>query len=211
MFESNDKGDIFPKSGSITPVKVGKQHTAEEVLKTALKKHADNDQFFFSLGDYVLCYSDQRLVEFIFGTTERFTVEKYKEGFLSKPYSRMDLFLCNISVYGNYSNVKNSRSNASSNQSEKKVENNKLDSNSHSFEPGIPNSLELSSPEDFLSNNSSSTTCLPNFEEPWFLGSSSSVGLPTQQEPLLDLPSISTIIDNTKSAYFIPSKDVQQH
>ena len=183
LFESNDKGDIFPKRGSITPVKVGKQHTAEEVLKTALKKHADNDQFFFSLGDYVLCYSDQRLVEFIFGTTESFTVEKYKKGFLSKPYSKMDLFLCNISVYGNYSNVKNSRSNASSNQSEKKVENNKLDSNSHSFGPGIPNSLELSSPEDFLSNNSSSTTCLPNFEEPWFLGSSSSVGLPTQQEP----------------------------
>ena len=78
MFESNDKGDIFPKRGSITPDKVGKQHTAEEVLKTALKKHADNDQFFFSLGDYVLCYSDQRLVEFISGTSESFTVDKYK-------------------------------------------------------------------------------------------------------------------------------------
>ena len=107
--------------------------------------------------------------------------------------------------------MKNSKSNASSNQSERKVENNILDNNSHSIEPGIPNSLELSSPEDFLSNNSSSTTCLPNFEEPWFLGSSSSVGLPTQQELLLDLPSVSRTIDNTKSADFIPSKDVQQH
>ena len=62
-----------------------------------------------------------------------------------------------------------------------------------------------------LSSCSSSTTCLPNFEEPWFLGSSSSAGLPTQQELLLDLPSISTISDSTKSADFTPSKDVQQH
>ena len=149
-------------------------------MKTALKKHADNDQFFCSLDDYVLCYPDQKLVEFIPSTTESFTVEKYKEEFLSKPHSKMDLFLCNISVYDNYySTMKNSKSNVSSNQSEKEVENDILDNNSHSFEPGIPNSLELSLPEDFLSNNSSSTTCLPNFEEPWFLGSSSSVDLLT--------------------------------
>ena len=107
--------------------------------------------------------------------------------------------------------MKNSKSNVSSSQSEKEVENDILDNNSHSYEPGIPNSLELSLPEDFLSNKSSSTTCLPNFEEPWFLGSSSSVDLPTQQELLLDLPSINTTIHNTKSADFIPSEDVQQH
>ena len=172
LFESNEKEDVFPKRGSRIPAKVGKQYTAEEVLKTALKKPADNDQFFCSLNDYVLCYSDQKLVEFIPVTTESFTVEKYKEEFLSKHYSKMDLFLCNISAYGNYSDVKNSKRNASSNQSEKKVENNILDKNSHSFEPGIPNSLELSSPEDFCSNNSSSTACLQNFEEPWFIGSS---------------------------------------
>ena len=35
----------------------------------------------------------------------------------------MDLFLCNISVYGNCSNMKNSKSNASGNQSDKKEEN----------------------------------------------------------------------------------------
>ena len=90
LFESNDEGDIFPKRGSRIPVKVGKQYTAEEVLKTALNKHADNDQFFCSLEDYVFCYPDQKLVEFIPGTTESFTVEKYKEEFLSKPYSKMD-------------------------------------------------------------------------------------------------------------------------
>ena len=102
------------------------------------------------------------------------------------------------------------KGNASSNQSEKKVENNILDNNSHAFEPGIPNSIGLS-PGDFLSSSSSTTcTCLPNFEEPWFLGSSSSVGLPTQQELLLDLPSIITISDSTKPVDFTPSKDVQQ-
>ena len=143
LFESDDQGDIFPKRGSRISVKVGKQYTAEEVLETALKKHSDNDQFFCSLDDYVLCYPDQKIVEFIPGTTERFTVEKYKEEFLSKPYSKMDLFLCNISVYGNCSNMKNSKSNASSNQIEKKVENNIMDNNRHAFIPEISDSLGL--------------------------------------------------------------------
>ena len=122
----------------------------------------------------------------------------------------MDLFLCNVSVYGNCSNMKNSKSNINSNQSEKKVENNILDNISHAFEPGIPDSLPFS-PGEFLSSCSSFTNYLPNFEEPWFLGSYSSVGLPTQLELFLDLTSISTISDNTKSADFTPPKDVQQH
>ena len=82
LFESNDEGDIFPKRDGRMPVKVGKQYNAEEVLKTALKKHSDNDQRFCSLDDYVLCYPDQKIVEFIPHTTERFTVEKYKEEFV---------------------------------------------------------------------------------------------------------------------------------
>ena len=55
----------------------------------------------------------------------------------------MDLFLCNISVYGNCSNMKNSKSNASSNQIEKKVENNIMDNNRHAFIPEISDSLGL--------------------------------------------------------------------
>ena len=103
--------------------------------------------------------------------------------------------------------MKNSKIYASSNQSEKKVESNILNNSSDAFEPGISNSLGLS-PGDFLSS-SSSTTCLQNFEEPWFLGSSLSVGLPKQQEFFLGLASISTISDSTKSAGFTPSKHVQ--
>ena len=112
LFESNEKGDIFPKRNSRIPAKAGKKYTVDEVLKTTLKKHSDSDQLFWTSGDYVLCYPDQKVVEFIPGTTESFTVEKYKEELLSKHCSKMDLFLCNISVCGNSSNIKNSKSNA---------------------------------------------------------------------------------------------------
>lgn len=64
--------------------------------------------------------------------------------------------------------MKNNKSNASSNQSEKKAESNILNNNRHAFEPGIPYSLGLS-PGDFLScSSSSSTTFLPNLEKPFF-------------------------------------------
>ena len=55
------------------PIKVGKQYTTEEVLKTALNKHAENDQFFCSLEDFVFFYPNQKVVEFIPGTIESFT------------------------------------------------------------------------------------------------------------------------------------------
>ena len=48
---------------------------------STMKKHSDNNQFFCSLDDYVLCHPDPDF-EFIPGTTESFTVEKYKEEFL---------------------------------------------------------------------------------------------------------------------------------
>ena len=105
--------------------------------------------------------------------------------------------------------MKNSKSNDSSNKSENKVENKILYNNRHAFEPEIPNSLGLS-PGDFFSTCCAST-CLANFQVPWFLGSTSSVRLPIYQELLLDLPSISRTSDNTKSADFTPSKGVQQH
>ena len=52
--------------------------------------------------------------------------------------------------------MKNSKSNASSNQIEKKVENNIMDNNRHAFIPEISDSLGLP-PEDFLASCSSST------------------------------------------------------
>ena len=46
LFESNEKGDIFPKRNSRIPAKAGKKYTVDEVLKTTLKKHSDSDQLF---------------------------------------------------------------------------------------------------------------------------------------------------------------------
>lgn len=75
---------------------------------STVKKHSDNNQFFCSLDDYVLCHPDPDF-EFIPGTTESFTVEKYREEFLWNPDSKVDLFLFNSSVYGNCSIMKNSK------------------------------------------------------------------------------------------------------
>ena len=77
------------------PVKVEKI-CAEDVQKAATKKHFKIDQYFCHLDEYILCFPDQKVVEYIPGTSEVFTVEKYKE-LLSKPYSNVDLYLWNIS------------------------------------------------------------------------------------------------------------------
>ena len=54
----------------------------------------------------------------------------------------MDLFSCNISVYGNCSDLKNNKSNANGNQVVKKIENDITDNNKHAFKPGFPDSLD---------------------------------------------------------------------
>ena len=85
------------KRGSKIPVKIEKIFTAEDVQKAAIKKHSEIDQYFWHLDEYILCFSDQKVVEYIPGTSEVFTVEKYKE-FLSKPYSKVDLYFYVILV-----------------------------------------------------------------------------------------------------------------
>ena len=59
----------------------------------AKNKHSNHNQFFCDSEDYVLVYPDQKIVDKIPGTIERFTVSGYKKE-LAKPYSRMDLYLC---------------------------------------------------------------------------------------------------------------------
>ena len=84
------------KRGSKIPVKVEKIFTAEDMQKAATKKHFKIDQYFCHLDEYILCFPDQKVVEYIPLAREVFTVEKYKE-LLSKPYSNVDLYLWNIS------------------------------------------------------------------------------------------------------------------
>ena len=89
LIESNDKGIVKIKRGSKMPVKTEKIFTAEDVQKAAIKKHSEIDQYFCHLDEYILCFPDQKVVEYILGTSEVFTVAKYKK-FLSKPYSKVD-------------------------------------------------------------------------------------------------------------------------
>ena len=50
-----------------------------------MKKHADYDQFFCGSDEYVLCYPDQSIMQFIPGRNMEFVVQRYKEE-IGKPY-----------------------------------------------------------------------------------------------------------------------------
>ena len=67
-----------------------------EVAHTTVRNHADHDQFVCGSDDYVLCYFDQKIVQFIPGSNKEFTVKLYKEE-IGKSYSETDLLLCNVS------------------------------------------------------------------------------------------------------------------
>ena len=76
------------------------------MLKAALTKLANHDQYFCSLEDYVLVYPDQKVVINIPGSEEDFTVAKYKRE-LGKPYNRCDLFVCKVSDLAGDDNADN--------------------------------------------------------------------------------------------------------
>ena len=61
-----------------------------------MKKHADQDQFFCGSDEYVWCYQDQSIVQFIPETNIEFTVERYIEE-IGKSYPTIYLHLCNVS------------------------------------------------------------------------------------------------------------------
>ena len=69
--------------------------TVEGVQKAAMKKHSEIDQQFCDLDEYFFCFPHQKIVEYIPEANEVFTAEKYKE-FSSKCYSKVDLYLCNV-------------------------------------------------------------------------------------------------------------------
>ena len=100
LIETNEKGVVAIKRGSRLATKVLKSFGPTEVAHAAVRKHADYDQFFCGSDDYVLCYPDQKIVQFIPGSNKEFTVELYKEE-IGKPYSKIDLFLCNVSTVDN--------------------------------------------------------------------------------------------------------------
>ena len=90
LIEANEKDIVSIKRGSRLAIKIAKKFSAKEFVGVAVKKHADHDQFFCGSDEYVLCYPDQSIVQFILGTNIEFTVERYKEE-IGKPYSKIDL------------------------------------------------------------------------------------------------------------------------
>ena len=96
LIETNEKGMVAIKRGSLLGTKVLTSFDPTEVARAAVRKHADHGQFFCWSDDYVLCYPDPKVVQFILGSNKEFTVELYEEE-LGKLYSKIDLFLCNVS------------------------------------------------------------------------------------------------------------------
>ena len=98
IIAETEKGNLSVVRGSKIPLKVCKDFSSEQTLTAAVKKHADHDQFFSAAEDYVLLYPDQKLVKYVPGTNEDFSVAGYKKE-LFKPYSKLDLFLCKTHEY----------------------------------------------------------------------------------------------------------------
>ena len=89
LIEANEKG-------SRVAIKIAKKFSLIKVVRVAVKKHTDHDQFFCRSDEYVLCYPDQSILQFIPRTNTEVTVARYKEE-IGKPYSKIDLYLCNVS------------------------------------------------------------------------------------------------------------------
>ena len=83
-------GELIKRRGSRIPITIKESANITEVLNTALKKIAENDQYFSPLDSYLLLYPDFRVVEFIPGSQTDFTIGKYKR-YLGKPFSKIDL------------------------------------------------------------------------------------------------------------------------
>ena len=79
LIETNEKGVVAIKRGSRLATKVLKSFGPTEVAHAAVRKHADYDQFFCGSDDYLLCYPDQKIVQFIPGSNKEFTGELYRD------------------------------------------------------------------------------------------------------------------------------------
>ena len=71
--------ELSIKRGSRVFVSVPRNANSDTVKKLAVDKHANLNQYFCALEDYVLLYPDTKVVEFLPGSNENFDVEKYKE------------------------------------------------------------------------------------------------------------------------------------
>ena len=85
-------GEFKPVRGKSLPLKVAKSISAKPLLEEALKKRAAYDRSFRSDLTYKLYYPDGSEIVSLPGSSEPFTLEKYKED-LGKTYNRICLYL----------------------------------------------------------------------------------------------------------------------
>ena len=88
------------KRSSLIPVKVKKSDEPKSVKDAGISKLLAHNKQLRDLVDieeieWLLLYPDMDIVEKIPGTSEKFTVQKYKEE-LGRPYSRINLYICNM-------------------------------------------------------------------------------------------------------------------
>ena len=91
MVKYSDKGILQKVRGSRMPIKIEKSMDYDTILEIAKKKHGDHDQYFCSLEDYSLIYSDNKVAYYIPGTKKKFSIVEYKKE-LGKPYSKIDMY-----------------------------------------------------------------------------------------------------------------------
>jgi len=93
IVSGDENGNLRKTRGTKIPVLVHESFTAEKVLQTAVKKIAENNQYFCSLDSYALIYPDFRIVKHLPGTNTNFTLGAYKH-YLGKPFLKIDLYVC---------------------------------------------------------------------------------------------------------------------
>ena len=79
LIEANKIGILSIKRGRRLAIKITKKSSSIEVASVAVKKYADHDQLFCDSDEYVSCYPDQSIVQFIHGKNIEFAVGRYKE------------------------------------------------------------------------------------------------------------------------------------
>ena len=79
LIRAPEDNELSLVRGCKLPVQVKKGFDADHVLKSNVKKHADQDQYFRDIETYCLMYPDMKIVDVVPGTQHKFTVQKYKD------------------------------------------------------------------------------------------------------------------------------------
>ena len=65
--KANEKGIVSIKWRNCLAIKIAEKFSLIEVAGVTVKKHADHYQFFCGSNEYILCYPDQHIVQYIPG------------------------------------------------------------------------------------------------------------------------------------------------